>query len=363
MSFYIAGIGTALPEGSIVQGDAAELACRLSAGSPAEARLVRALYKRSAVGRRHSVLLQPGPGGNTGQTFFARTGEGSADHGPTTRARMEVYQRETAGLALRACGAALEQAGVEAGAITHLITVSCSGFAAPGTDLALIEGLGLPRGVARTHVGFMGCHGAFNALRVADGFVAADAAARVLICAVELCSLHFQYQATREQHVANALFADGAGAIVGQREAPAGGGWRFTAGGSTIFAASAEAMTWRIGDHGFVMTLSARVPELIGECLRPWLEEWLITNNYNIAEIKSWAIHPGGPRIVDAVETALGLEQADSALSREVLAEHGNMSSPTIIFIIKKMMEQETARPCVALGFGPGLAAEAMVLE
>ena len=363
MSFYIAGIGTSLPAGSISRNDAASLACELSAFSAAEARLVRALYRRSGVERRHSVLLHPATEGNVRQSFFARDEADPADNGPTTRARMEVYHAAAADLAARAVRQALDHAGVSSAEITHLITVSCSGFAAPGVDIALIDRTGFFPGVSRTHVGFMGCHGAFNALRVADGFIAADPEACVLICAVELCSLHFQYRASREQHVANALFADGAAAIVAQARTKGADRWQFVAGGSTIFPDSTQAMTWRIGDNGFVMTLSARVPELIEAFLKPWLEAWVSRNNARRFDIASWAIHPGGPRIVDAVQKALGLEEPATHASRRVLADYGNMSSPTILFILKNLMENNAPRPCVALGFGPGLAAEAMLFR
>lgn len=120
-------------------------------------------------------------------------------------------------------------------------------------------------------------------------------------------------------------------------------------------------MTWTIGDHGFQMTLSKRVPNLIATQLRPWLESWLRQNGLTLAEIGSWAVHPGGPRILDAVDEALDLGPNALAVSREVLAEHGNMSSPTILFILDRLRSSGAPRPCVALGFGPGLMAEAML--
>src|SRR5205814_2071476 len=154
------------------------------------------------------------------------------DPGPTTGQRMAVYQREAEDLSVRAAQAALHAAGVGPGAITHLVTVSCTGFQAPGVDLALVHRLSLAPGVARTHVGFMGCHGALNGLRVARAFTTADPAARVLLSAVELCSLHFHYGYDPKKMVANALFADGAAAVVGAPAAAAGpDAWRLTATG------------------------------------------------------------------------------------------------------------------------------------
>jgi alpha-pyrone synthase len=240
------------------------------------------------------------------------------------------------------------------------VTVSCTGFSAPGWDIDLIRRLELNPTVQRTHVGFMGCHGALNGLRVARAFADADAAARVLVCAAEACTLHFHYVGTPKQMIANALFADGAAALVGRcvPDAP----WSVVASGSCLLPDSADAMTWNIGDHGFAMTLAARVPELIRQHLRPWLESWLATHQLNIGSIGSWAVHPGGPRILDAVEASLGLPPSATAVSREVLAACGNMSSPTVLFVLERLRQQQAALPCVMLGFGPGLMAEAALV-
>lgn len=138
--------------------------------------------------------------------------------------------------------------------------------------------------------------------------------------------------------------------------------WRVTATGTHLMADSAEAMTWRVGDHGFRMTLSARVPELIEAHLRPWLVGWLDEQGLGLDDVQSWAIHPGGPRILAAAENALGLARESTAVSRSVLRECGNMSSATILFILDQMRAERAPRPCVALAFGPGLAVEATLL-
>jgi predicted naringenin-chalcone synthase len=122
-------------------------------------------------------------------------------------------------------------------------------------------------------------------------------------------------------------------------------------------------MTWRIGDHHFEMTLSKRVPSLIAGGLRPWLEAWLASQGLRRDGVASWAIHPGGPRILSAVEEALELRPEASATSRAVFADCGNMSSPTVLFILERLRRERAPRPCVALGFGPGLAAEAALFR
>jgi predicted naringenin-chalcone synthase len=298
----------------------------------------------------------------TGSVFLPR---GTADDwGPTTGQRMRQYAQGAGPLALAAAGRALAAAGLAPAAVTHLVTVSCTGFQAPGVDVELIRGLGLPAGTERTHVGYMGCHGALNGLRVARALTGSDPAARVLLCAVELCSLHYHYQWDPPKVIANALFADGAAAVVGTGAAAGTSPlWRLTASGSCVFPDSADAMTWTVGDHGFAMTLSRHVPGVIARHLRPWLAGWLDRHGLALAEVGSWAVHPGGPKILDAVEEALGLSREATRAAREVFAEHGNMSSPTVLFILDRLRARGEGRPCVALGFGPGLAVEAALLH
>jgi predicted naringenin-chalcone synthase len=271
---------------------------------------------------------------------------------------MAIYAAKASPLAIRAAEEALGSAAIDAQRISHLVTVSCTGFHAPGVDLALIRELSLPDTVQRTHVGYMGCHGALNGLRVAGAFADADPRSVILLCAVELCSVHYHFGWDPQKMIANALFADGAAAVVGSASGPADA-WRLAANGSVVLPDSADAMTWSIGEHGFEMTLSKRVPVLIAKHLRPWLCRWLADNGLNIEDITSWAVHPGGPKILDEVESALSLPANATAIAREVFAEYGNMSSPTVLFILQRMRRTQAPRPCVALAFGPGLAAEA----
>jgi predicted naringenin-chalcone synthase len=208
----------------------------------------------------------------------------------------------------------------------------------------------------------MGCHAAINALRAATAFAAQDPAARVLVCAVELCSLHFQYGPDPDKAVANALFADGAAAaVVGGLPGP--GRWGIASAASYLVPDTADAMTWRIGDHGFEMTLSPDVPEILREHLGPWLRAWLGDHGLSSADIGSWAIHPGGPKVITTVAACLDLPDSAVAESRAVLAEHGNMSSPTVLFIVDRLRRRHAGGPCVALAFGPGLVAEAVLLR
>jgi predicted naringenin-chalcone synthase len=176
--------------------------------------------------------------------------------------------------------------------------------------------------------------------------------------------LHYFYGWNPQKMVANALFADGAAALIG---APAGAApgraWQVAATGSCLVPDSAEVMTWTVGDHGFEMTLSKRVPGLITTHLRPWLKGWLAGLGVSLDEVGSWAVHPGGPRILGAVEEGLDLPRGGLEASREVLRECGNMSSPTVLFILDRLRAAGAARPCVLLAFGPGLVAEAALVR
>ena len=364
MSLTLLGIGTALPDHAIAQRDAAALAANFANAAPGRERALEALYRKSGIRSRGSVLLDD-PGGRAFAQEFFPPAEVTANGGPSTGERMARYALEAGRLAIDAARAALAAARIDPATVTHLVTCSCTGFASPGVDIDVVEAAGLSAGVARTHLGFMGCHGAFNALRVADAFAATGPDAVVLVVCVELCSLHFQYGDHDDHVVANSLFADGAAAVVG-RGAAAGGParpWRLVHQASRILPGSREEMAWLIGDHGFEMSLSARVPDLIAAHLAPAVAAMLAGAGVAFGEVASWAVHPGGPRILSAVEAALGLEPDALAASREVLAEHGNMSSATILFVLERLRLAAAEGPCVALAFGPGLTVELALLE
>lgn len=357
MPMLIAGIGTALPPHRIAQSDAAEIAQQYSCETPAQQRLFKGMYRRAGVETRHSVVLERSDG-----ELAARQSFYSQAH-PTTGDRMRKYEEHSGALAVSAAKEALRDAATLPERVTHVITVSCSGFGAPGFDIALFKQLGLAPNVARTHVGFMGCHGLLNGLRVARAFLAEDPRRCVLLCAVEMCSLHHQYGWNSDRIVANALFADGAAALVGVSGQPSSDSvYQVVASGSMILDDCEDAMTWRISDHGFAMTLSPRVPELISRTIRPYLDGWLAGQGIDFAAVGSWAVHPGGPRILAAFGEATGLARAMLEPSYQVLAEFGNMSSPTVLFILDRLRRLRAPRPCVALAFGPGLAVESALL-
>ncbi len=362
MSLVIRGIGTATPPLQIAQRDAAMLAIGFANAEAGRERALAAIYRQTRIRTRGSVLLEEPGGAAYAQSFFPAATDGD-DAGPTTADRMVRYAREAGPLAIAAARSAVGDSGVAADAVTHVVTCSCTGFANPGFDLELVAALDLPPTVARTHVGFMGCHGAFNALRVADAFATADPAAVVLMVCVELCSLHFQYGTRGDHVVANSIFADGAAAIVATGEAGRSRTrGRLLSQRSQVVPDSTDQMGWLIGDHGFEMTLSPRVPDAIARHLPAGIDALLQSHGLERGDVRSWAVHPGGPRILSAVADTLGLEAAALRCSRGVLADHGNMSSATILFILERLAREGTPGPCVAMAFGPGLTAEVALL-
>ena len=311
------------------------------------------LYQRSGVKTRRTSLNLSGE-----PRLFEPRNANNVD-GPPTSTRLHWYNRLAPELAEAACRDALEQSSKDVRHITHLITVSCTGSHAPGVDIDLIRRLNLRATVERTHIGFMGCHGALNGLRVARAIAKSEQRAIVLVCCVELCSLHFQYHVDNGAATSGALFGDGAAAciVAGMGEGP-----RVVRFGSVLMNDSTGDMSWTIGDHGFEMTLSARVPELLRDRVGPWIDAWLNESAMKRSGVKSWAIHPGGPRIVAAIQESLGLspEHVDSSL--QVLRTFGNMSSPTVLFVLRRLLDARAELPIVALAFGPGLAGEAMLV-
>lgn len=363
MSLRIAGMGTAVPAGYVSPDEGLKVARVIGGPTARESGFIESIYTHSGNTRRNLVH-----GRDVIQDLFEGTRHSGSPFlpngdprflGPSTGTRNRMYGEIAPPLAVKAAADALKESGVKPSAVSHLVIVSCTGFVAPGVDLALVGGLGLKPTVERTHVGFMGCHGAINGLRTANAYTSADPNAVVLMVAVELCSLHYHFGDDPEKVVANALFADGAAAVVGVNEV---GPWRVAGTGSCLIPDTANAMSWIVGDHGFEMTLSKQVPKRIAADLRPWMGEWLGRHGLTVETVGSWAVHPGGPKIIDAVETALGLPAGATDVSRQVFAEYGNMSSPTVLFIVNELRKRGAARPCVLLAFGPGLTAEAALV-
>ena len=308
-----------------------------------EADLLERMMQRSGIGRRFTVLADDGSHEVEG-TFYG------APDPPSTHQRMAVYAREAPELALTA----IRDLG-DLGEITHLVLASCTGFTAPGLDQVLARRLELAPTVERVVIGFMGCYAGVTALRTAAHIVRSDPEARVLVVAIELCSLHLQPTDRLDRLMAMAQFADGCAAalVTGQ-----GAGLSLGEGLSLTLEDTHDLITWTIGDTGFAMELSGEVPGRLADALSNGAAQ-TVTGGAPMSSIDAWAVHPGGRSIVDAVERGLALPPEKLAASREVLHEFGNMSSATVLFVLKQLMA-ERPNNGIALAFGPGLAMEGL---
>ena len=303
---------------------------------------------RSGIAHRWSVLPPTADGGSP----VAADGFYAGEPLPPTSARMALYADHAPALAIAAVAALRAQVALEG--ITHLVVASCTGFVAPGIDQIVAERLGLPGTVERTLIGFMGCYAAVAALRTARHIVRSEPAARVLVVTVELSTLHLQAALAPEPLLAMLQFGDGAAAALVCADAR---GFAIERLFSATLPDSGELIRWTIGDTGFAMELSGAVPGRIAHALAaPELRTTLFGPAPET--IDAWAVHAGGRSILDAVEGALGLDPRALGASRAVLADHGNMSSATLMFVLARLLDDRGARNGVAIAFGPGLAAE-----
>ncbi|WP_430593119.1 type III polyketide synthase [Humidisolicoccus flavus] len=358
MTAKILSVGTAVPTNVLHQSTIRDLfAAQPNLGRLAQ-RLVRSAFDASAIERRHTAIpdLANTADRNENATFV--TGPDFVLQHPTTKQRNDVYIAEAPPLFAAAARNALEESGVRADEITHVVTASCTGFYAPGPDYRLVRDLGLSTRVERYHIGFLGCAAAFPALRAAERIVAAQPGSHVLVVCGELCSLHVRSSEDPEQIVAAAVFADGASAAVVSDSAPRGGrpALELNAFATAITEQGEHDMRWIIGDEGFEMTLTAEVPRIIGREIIGAIEGFL-----DPANIDAWAVHPGGKSILDRVEAGLDLDESALDDSRAVLRDYGNMSSATIMFILRRLLVDESlvdGSRIAGLAFGPGLTVE-----
>jgi predicted naringenin-chalcone synthase len=275
-----------------------------------------------------------------------------------TGARMERYLAEALPLGKQAVAGALDAAGLAPSDVGLFAVATCTGYATPGLDIRLASDLGMPAGLQRLLVGHMGCYAAIPGLAAVGDFVAARARPAVLLCC-ELTSLHVQpAQADLQQVVAHALFSDAAAAVV--VEPAAGRGRRVAGVVARTDPSTADHMTWDVTDLGFRMGLSPRVPDVLARHVGDVVAELLRDAGLRVEDVAGWAVHPGGPRILDVVRDELGLAEAQLAASRRVLAEHGNCSSATVLLVLQELADVEG--PVVAMAFGPGLTLYAVLL-
>lgn len=356
----IKSVGTAIPQFRHDQQEILSFMSRIYAFNEKDRRALRYLYHHSGIRTRYSVLpdysREP-----SGWTFYPP--DENLEPFPSLEKRMELYSRWAAPLSVSAIEDCFKNQG-DVHDITHLITVSCTGMSAPGLDLQLVELLGLPKNIFRTSVNFMGCYAAIHALKMADAFCCRDSAARVLIVCTELCTLHFQQQATTDNITSSLLFGDGSAAVLVTGDRDREKGMPILGFYGEVSPQGKSDMSWTLTSTGFAMTLSSFVPALIEEdfdkLVKHSLERWDMKRE----EITHWAIHPGGKKILEAVAKSLALENGALDASALVLQHYGNMSSPSLLFILKQLMEDLQGHPggkIFSAAFGPGLTMESFI--
>ena len=359
----ILDIHTAVPEHAYSQEFALEFLSSLPVFGEKERQFLQRLYRGTGIERRHTVI---GDYGKDPADFRFFPPSADLRPEPGLQQRNDLYITEAKRLSARAAAGLMEGLdSVEPGSITHLITVSCTGFSAPGFDFHVVRELGLRQGVQRYHLGFMGCYAAVPALRLAEGICRAQPGSRVLIVALELCSVHFQQSVDRESMVAHSLFADGAAAclVAARPKAFTRPVLELKGFLCRILEGSEQDMAWTIGRSAFDMKLSASVPREIQKAIAVVVRELGAQVGIDGSGFDLWAIHPGGRAILDRVAGALELPRESLWASYEVLRRYGNMSSATILFVLELLLRDRAQGTIFAAAFGPGLTLESACLE
>lgn len=357
MSAFITSIGTANPENKITQEEVHHFMTRAHQLSEDEAHKLKALYRATGITSRYSVIKDY----QKQEDFDFYANSEDLEPFPSTNSRNKLFAEKALDLSLQAIKDCVT-GGFDFQQVTHLITVSCTGLYAPGLDIEIVYALGLSSSVQRTGINFMGCYAAFNALKVADAICSKNSSAKVLVVCTELCSIHFQKEKTEDNLLANALFGDGSAAVL--VESSARYGLEMQKFACDLLPNGIKDMAWHVGDFGFEMKLSAYVPAVIQEGINHLLERLLPDDD---TQFQHYAIHPGGKKILSVVEEKLGIDKSQNSKAHQVLREYGNMSSPTILFVLKGIMDSMSSSnhgdKIFSLAFGPGLTLESIIME
>ena len=368
MSSCISAIGTANPEYRISQKTIYHFMVNAFGLDETNASRLKQIYDHSGIDYRYSVIPDFGEDKKDRSSFFA--GTPNMESFPGTSQRLKLYQNEAIHIAVTAAKNCLNSFSKDlTKSITHLITVSCTGMYAPGIDIELVEELGLNKNTERTCINFMGCYGAINALKVADYICRANAHSKVLIVSVELCTLHFQKESTLDNWVANSLFSDGAAAVLVENTTTKTGSnncLTLNAFYTEFVPEAKDEMGWYVGDTGFEMKLTSKVPKQIKHHIKPITDQLLAKAGLTFDQISHFAVHPGGRKILESAEEGLEFSTEKNKFSYDILREYGNMSSATILFVLKKLLESSAINKkenILSFAFGPGLTVESMILQ
>lgn len=353
----ILSTGTALPAYAHRQSDILTFMQQVYAPDERERRKLRFIYNACGIEQRYSVLSDYGK--PAGEWKFFPAAEGLEPF-PSLEQRMAIYHRMAPQLSIDAIRNCLSGV-LRPEEVTHLITVSCTGMSAPGLDLQVMEGMDLPKHIFRTSVNFMGCYAALHALRLADALCAAERKARVLIVCTELCTLHFQREATADNITSSLLFGDGSAAVLVVGDDHGAKGLKIDGFHSRVLPKGRRDMAWELSSSGFLMTLSGYVPELIEADFKGIVSAALEERGLTPDGVAHWCIHPGGKKILEAISASLELEEGALDTSYDVLRRYGNLSSPTVLFVLDELRRKGISGPVFGAAFGPGLTVETFV--
>ncbi|APX03853.1 type III polyketide synthase [Arthrobacter sp. QXT-31] len=367
MTVYVRALETAVPPTLLIQHEARDVFAAQPGLTRLGSRLVTTCFDSAAIDTRYTAVreLTLDSDAEDPQFFDPQTG---LLRSPSTKARNNLFVEEATKLFIEAADAAVSKCdGIDRLDITHLVTVSCTGFFNPGPDYKIVRALGLNPAVQRYHLGFMGCYAAFPALRAAKSFCEADPTAVVLVVCAELCSLHVRTSNDPDTIMGSALFADGAAAAVvtARNDLPNPPLLQLDHFETVLTPVGEDSMAWNIGDEGFEMVLGNYVPHIIDEhivgALEPLLARDPSLRELPYRDITHWAIHPGGRSILDKVQSRLDLTDEQLLPARETLRNYGNMSSATVLFVLKHILilplREGDERIC-SMAFGPGLTVE-----
>ena len=350
---YLNCIATAVPPNDVHRPFLDFATSQLSAHRR-KAALFQRLVEKGGIEHRYS-FIETKTGTNTDELDMH--GVYTLGRFPTTAERMRIFEKFAPVLAAEAVEKL--DLGDDRSDITHLVITSCTGFSAPGIDLEIMERCGLSKTVERTMIGFMGCYAAVNALKVSRHIVRSEPTAKVLVVSLELCTIHMKETDDLQQMLSFMLFADGCSASLVTANAD---GVALDSFHAVLAPDTQDLITWSIREQGFDMLLSGKVPLAIHEALTTHSDE--ILKGVLPERIDLWAVHPGGRSVLDAVERALHLPSDALSASREVLRNFGNMSSATVMFVLKSLLNGGPKQKSgCAMSFGPGLVAETMLFH
>ncbi|MEO6314482.1 MAG: type III polyketide synthase [Chitinophagaceae bacterium] len=357
----IIAIGTAVPAHKHQQENIRQFMQQVYAMNETDKRKLKFLYHQSGIDTRYSVVADYS---KTIHDWKFYPQSENLEPFPTLETRMTWFNKYAPPLSVDAIRKCID-GHIQSKEITHLITVSCTGMSAPGLDLQVMELMDLPKNIYRSSVNFMGCYAAIHAMKIADAICKHDTSAKVVIVCTELCTLHFQKEPTADNIASGLLFADGAAAMLITHDSYHKNGLHIDSFYAEVVPKGKKDMAWELSGTGFLMTLSGYVPELIEEDFESLVNRALDHAQKTKQDITGWCIHPGGKRIIDTIARTMQLPPTALQASYDTMRQYGNMSSPTILFVLKQLLQQQQNEKAEIFGaaFGPGLTMETFCLS